>query len=77
MVTVVELGLEDLQVAHLETRRSERNLLGREWEGLKACRGMPGCAKVVPVCVCVRTRSDLKVHGNGRPGPFLLIVGRQ
>lgn len=21
--------------------------------------------------------TDLKVHGDGRPGPFLLIVGRQ
>lgn len=23
------------------------------------------------------TRSHLKVHGDGRPGPFLLVVGRQ
>lgn len=32
-----------------------------------------------PVCACVRDRvcSDLKVHGDGGPGPFLLIVGRQ
>lgn len=24
-----------------------------------------------------RTCSDLKVHGDGRSGPFLLIIGRQ
>lgn len=38
------------------------------------------------MCVCDREegrdcrilmRSDLKVHRDGRPGPFLLIVGRQ
>lgn len=33
------------------------------------------------VCVCVEHElfvySDLKVHRDGRPGPFLLVVGRQ
>lgn len=33
VVTVVELGLKHLQVAHLETRGSKRNLPGQERGG--------------------------------------------
>ena len=33
VVTVVELGLKHLQIAHLETRRSKRNLARQEYEG--------------------------------------------
>lgn len=40
---------------------------------------MPWCSGRVTgcVCLCVCVHSDLKVHGDGRSGPFLLIVGRQ
>lgn len=74
VVTVVELGLEDLQVADLETRGGEGDLL--RGAGATVAVGSEGGQGENVVSVS-RTRSHLEVHGDGRTGPFLLVVGRQ